>query len=70
MPVEYHNLSLECSDPDRHTAFLPALGVRISFLSHQTLVEGVYALYEREYGPNDIRLIYPENCPAKEDLNG
>lgn len=63
MATEYHNVSFECAH-ESHTAILPALGVRISFVSHAVLLEGIYALYEREYGPNDIHIVHPENCPA------
>lgn len=61
-PVEYHSVRFECRD-DEHVAFIPALGVRISYLNHPTLVEGIYALYEKKYGPNDIEIIRPYDCP-------
>lgn len=61
-PVEYHSVRFECHD-DTHVAFLPALGVKISYRSHQTLVEGMYALYEKKYGPNDIVIVQPYDCP-------
>lgn len=59
--TETHTIQPECT-ATAHTAFIPALGTRIRYPDHETLIEGVYALYEREYGPNDIH-IYPSECP-------